>query len=77
MASATTTRHRRSAAPSTSLRPVEPAELDDFAAFCGELTLENKQPMELHAFERRMLADYFAGTTETLILIRRRTARRR
>jgi phage terminase large subunit-like protein len=71
---ATATRSR-SGPGSTSSRPVEPAELDDFAAFCGELTLENKQPMELHAFERRMLADYFAGATETLILISKKNGK--
>lgn len=65
----------RSAARSTSSRPVEPRELDDFAAFCGELTLENKERMVLHPFERRMLADYFAGATETLILISKKNGK--
>jgi phage terminase large subunit-like protein len=71
---ATATRSRSGPSP-TSSRPDEPAELDDFAAFCGELTLENKEPMALHAFERRMLADYFAGTTETLILISKKNGK--
>lgn len=47
----------------------EPPELADFAEFCSELTLDNGERMVLHPYQRRMLADYFAGTTETLILI--------
>lgn len=31
--------------------------------------------MELHGFERRMLADYFRGTTETLILISKKNGK--
>jgi phage terminase large subunit-like protein len=68
MASATTRRRPRSRS-STSSRSAEPAELDDFASFCGALTLENGEALELHAFQRRMLADYFAAATETLILL--------
>jgi phage terminase large subunit-like protein len=47
----------------------EPPELDDFAGFCAELTLENGSRMTLEPFQRRMLADFFAGSTETAILI--------
>ena len=45
------------------------AELDDFAGFCAELTLEDGSALELHPFQRRMVADYFGGCTETLILV--------
>jgi len=43
--------------------------LDEFARFCGLLTLENGKPMELEPFQRTMLQDYFDGTRETLVLI--------
>jgi phage terminase large subunit-like protein len=53
----------------SSSLPVEPPELDDFAEFCAELTLDTKRSMVLEPFQRRMLADYFSGTSETLIVI--------
>ena len=65
----------RSETLSTSSRLDEPPELDDFAAFCGALKLENGRPMGLHSFQRRMLADYFGGTTETLILISKKNGK--
>lgn len=43
--------------------------LDEFARFCGLLTLENGEPMELEPFQRLMLKDYFEGTRETMVLI--------
>jgi phage terminase large subunit-like protein len=44
-------------------------ELESFARFCAALTLDSGEPMELEPFQRRMLADYFAGAAETLILL--------
>jgi phage terminase large subunit-like protein len=44
-------------------------ELEAFARFCAALTLENGSAMVLEPFQRSMLADYFAGCVETLILI--------
>ena len=44
-------------------------ELDAFARFCAALTLEDGRAMALEPFQQRMLADYFAGAVETLILI--------
>lgn len=44
-------------------------ELEAFANFCAILVLENGSAMELETFQRSMLADYFGGATETLILL--------
>ena len=44
-------------------------ELAAFAAFCGSLTVENGSPMMLEPFQRTILADFFAGASETLILL--------
>jgi phage terminase large subunit-like protein len=44
-------------------------ELGAFARFCAALTLEQGGPLALEDFQRRMLADYFDGVRETLILI--------
>jgi phage terminase large subunit-like protein len=65
---ATKTR-RRSGRSSTSSQRSEPREVSYFAEFCALLTLENGDRMHLEPFQRRMLADFFAGATETLILI--------
>lgn len=58
--------------PSTRLtsspRP-EPPELAKFAAFCAELRLDNGQPFILEPFQRVILSDFFAGTTQTLVII--------
>lgn len=43
--------------------------IEEFAGFCLELVLENKRPMQLEPFQRLMLADYFGGTRESLVLI--------
>jgi phage terminase large subunit-like protein len=45
------------------------ASVDEFAAFCAELTLDNGRPMLVEDFQREILADYFAGARETLILL--------
>lgn len=44
-------------------------ELALFARWCRTLTLDIGGPLQLEQFQRRMLADYFAGATETLILL--------
>jgi hypothetical protein len=45
---------------------------DELAAFCRfadrHLRLEDGRPLVAEGFQRRMLADYFAGSTETIIL---------
>lgn len=51
------------------MRRDEPAGLVEFAEFCGELTLEDGEALELYPGQRVMLRDFFAGTTETLILV--------
>lgn len=71
----TATRTRSSSRSSTSSLSVEPPDLDDFAAFCGELTLENGSRMVLEPFQHRMITDYFAGTTETLILVSKKNGK--
>jgi len=44
-------------------------ELRAFGDFCSHLELEDGRHMELEDFQRAMLADYFSGATETLILL--------
>jgi phage terminase large subunit-like protein len=44
-------------------------ELRDFANFCAELTLDNGKSFDLEPFELRILADYFDGVRETLVLL--------
>jgi phage terminase large subunit-like protein len=44
-------------------------ELDVFARFCRALVLDNGNAMLLEDFQRDMLADYFDGAVETLILL--------
>jgi phage terminase large subunit-like protein len=60
---------------STSLRGGEPLEVEQFAGFCSELRLEDGSAMVLEPFQRRMVADYFAGTTETLILVSKKNGK--
>lgn len=49
--------------------PAQP-DLDSFARFCSKfLTVEDGTPLALHDFQRRMLADLFAGVRETVILV--------
>ena len=51
-------------------------ELDQFARFCREhLRLENGRPLVVEDFQRRMLADFFAGATETVILISKKNGK--
>lgn len=45
------------------------SEITRFAEFCGTLKLTNGKPMKLAAFQRKMLADYFAGVRELVICI--------
>lgn len=56
-------------APNSVLQITFGADLDGFAEFCERLRLENGRPMTLYPFERDMLAEYFAGAIETLIVI--------
>lgn len=44
-------------------------DIEHFEAFCRTLTLENKRRMELEPFQKLILADYFAGARETLVII--------
>lgn len=47
-----------------------PGELARFCRFCERhLRLENGAVLEVEDFQRRMLADHFAGTTETLVIV--------
>ena len=48
---------------------MSPDRRADFAAFCRLLTLDNDRPLALEDFQRTMLADYFAGSRETLCLL--------
>ena len=47
----------------------EASELERFGRFCSALVLEDGRAMELEPFQRDMLAHYFDGSAETLILI--------
>jgi phage terminase large subunit-like protein len=58
-----------SARRSTSSPLAELPELEQFVAFCAELTLDIRKPFVVEDFQRRLLSDYFAGTTETLVLL--------
>lgn len=60
---------------SSRSRPAEPPELDEFAGFCSELALEDGSAMVLEPFQRRMVADYFAGAIETLILVSKKNGK--
>lgn len=48
---------------------MRPGDLELFARFCEELTLENGQAMVLEPFQRTLLGDYFDGVRETLVII--------
>jgi phage terminase large subunit-like protein len=45
------------------------ADLELFARFCSHLRVDSGAPMTLEPYELAMLADYFAGVIETLILL--------
>lgn len=64
-----TTSRSHSGRSSTSLRSGEPAELEQFVAFCAELTLDIRRPFVVEPFQRTILRDFFDGTTETLVLL--------
>lgn len=51
------------------------SEIELFGDFVSSLTLENGSPMVLEAFQEQMLADYFAGVIETLILISKKNGK--
>jgi phage terminase large subunit-like protein len=65
---ATTTARRRR-------RPRGVAELDRFRRFVATLALEDGRRMRLLAFQRQMLAEHFAGATETLLLLPKKNAK--
>jgi hypothetical protein len=45
------------------------SELECFCRCCRRhLRLEDGRPLAVEGFQKRMLADYFAGTTETIVL---------
>lgn len=72
--SATTTKgkRRRSSRSKTSSPPsadVKRPELDTFERFCRELRLPDQRPLVLEDFQHGLLADFFDGVRETLILI--------
>jgi len=52
-----------------------PADLGLFERFCRLLVLEDGEPLALEDFQREMLGDYFAGATETLILISKKNGK--
>jgi phage terminase large subunit-like protein len=51
------------------------SSLADFRAFAGELVLDNGRRMVLEDFQTTMLADYFAGIRETVIIIPKKNAK--
>jgi Phage Terminase len=61
----TNTQDRRSSAPRERPRP----STSEFAKFAGQLVLDNGKPFKIQPYQRLMLADYFAGATETVIVI--------
>jgi phage terminase large subunit-like protein len=52
-----------------SLPPAAPGDLPAFERFCAALTLEQGTPLLLEDFQRGILADYFSGSREVLILL--------
>ncbi len=45
-------------------------ELDTFTRFCRDvLTTENGKPLLVEGFQERILAGYFAGTRETVVIV--------
>ena len=51
----------------TTITATDLEAFDRFAA--GVLTVENGQPLVLEAFQRTILADYFAGSSELVCLL--------
>lgn len=60
----TRNRSRRSTNSLSSAAP-----LDQFAAFCSELKIEDGSPFRLLDYQRTMLSDYFDGAETSLLLI--------
>jgi hypothetical protein len=44
-------------------------DLEHFVAFCRHLTTDHRKPLEIEPFQKQLLADYFNGVQETLVLI--------
>ena len=60
----------------SSRKSAHAEEIDRFARFCEQvLTTEDGDPLELHPFQRKMLADLFAGCRETLILVSKKNGK--
>jgi hypothetical protein len=56
--------------------PAVALDLQTFSEFCEEvLTLEDGTAFHLYAEQRQMLADYFSGATETLILVSKKNGK--
>jgi phage terminase large subunit-like protein len=53
-----------------------PAELGVFVRFCANvLTLSSGKPFKLEPFQKRLLADYFGGSRETLVLLSKKNGK--
>lgn len=74
----TTNRRQPTKAPRTRSRStssrraakLEPGTLRHFAEFCRRfLVLDNGHPLDLEPFQRRLLADYFDGVRETVVIL--------
>jgi phage terminase large subunit-like protein len=58
------------AAPPGRSRKLTPGTLEHFAEFCRRfIVLDNGKPFQLEAFQRLILAGFFAGVTEVLVLL--------
>jgi phage terminase large subunit-like protein len=51
------------------------AELHTFEKFCGGLTLSQGGPLLLEPFQKKILADYFDGVIETLVLLSKKNGK--
>lgn len=51
------------------------SDLEAFERFCAALTLDNGRPMMLEDFQRTMLADYFAGSRESVVIVPKKNAK--
>src|SRR6266542_3129948 len=43
--------------------------LRGFVQFCGLLRIEDGTPLRVHAFQKSLLAGYFAGIVQTIIIL--------
>lgn len=50
-------------------------ELELFAGFCADLRVESGRPMVLEPFQRTVLTDFFAGATETLVILAKKNGK--